>query len=147
MSSLRFLAAAPKSRSALGKKLLEKGYGPGVVQATLDELERQGILNDRAYAENVAARKAQGSLAGRRMIRFELKRRGIPAKIQEEVLLNLSPGDEAVRARELARQRRPRLKNLDPAKRKKKLYDLLLRRGFEYETIREVVAEIEGESE
>jgi SOS response regulatory protein OraA/RecX len=50
-------------------------------------------------------------------------------------------------ARELARKKAPSLKRLDSHTARRRLYGLLLRRGFNYEEIRPVVEEVLGAEE
>ena len=69
----------------------------------LADLRAQGVLDDSRYAKDLMARLTLGKCAGRHKIAFELKRRGIPKKISDELLGTLSNEDEAGRARELAR--------------------------------------------
>lgn len=139
ISALRMLAASPKSSQDLKRKLSGKGFDTPTIEATLSNLQKQGLLSDKAYAQNLVSRYTSGQPSGTKRIAFELKRRGIPPKIRQELLEALSPAEETERAREIATARWQRLEKLPLEKRKKRLYDFLLRRGFEYEIIREVV--------
>lgn len=139
ISSLRLLAASPKTRRELSGKLADKGYPEEVIKETLDQLEKQGILSDKSYAINLLNRFSEVQPSGRRKIAFEMKRRGVPAKIQDEIMERITPDDEATRARELALVRWERFGNLATDKRKKRIYDFLIRRGFEYQLARELV--------
>jgi regulatory protein len=139
---LRLLAATPKTRRELEKKLSEKGYPRPLIGSTLDELETQGLLSDAAYAKNLVSRLTHGKPSGRRKISFELKRRGVPVKIQEEVLSEITSDNELEKAKELALYKWEQGKRLDPMKRKKKVYDFLMRRGFDYQLVREVMQEM-----
>lgn len=147
ISSLRLLAATPKSRNELAKKLSEKGFDGRVIRETLDELEKQGLLNDRAYAQEIVVKNTQGHLSGAKKIAFDLKRHGISEEVRVEMLSNLTPEQEAGRAREAALQRWERFKNLPEEKRRKRVYDFLVRRGFDYQIAREVVEELASETE
>ena len=77
LTSLRMLAATPKSRKQLEKKLIDKGYFAEVVEEILNRLEETHILNDKAYATNVISRYQVGKSSGRKRIEFELKKRGV----------------------------------------------------------------------
>ncbi len=143
VTSLRLLAASPKSRKELAFKLTDKGYEEGVIQEILDNLERQGILSDRSYGRNLVARFVQGQPSGRRKIAFELKRHGLPSSIQEELLGELNPEEEIARAEELAGARWERLKNFPIEKRRKRVYDFLIRRGFDFQIVRDILEKFE----
>lgn len=144
ITALRLLAASPKSRLEISRKLAEKGYPREVVSETLSQLEGQNLLSDRAYAQNLAARLTHGKPSGTRKIAFELKRHGVSAKIREEILEEIKPDEEIRRARELAQGRWERLQNLPPEKRKKRVYDFLIRRGFDFQVVRDILEEFES---
>jgi len=146
LTSLRMLAATPKSRKQLEKKLIDKGYFAEVVEEILNRLEETHILNDKAYATNVMSRYQGAKSSGRKRIEFELKKRGVSGKVREELLSEISGDDERVRARELADNRWDRFKNLEFQKRKKKVYDFLCRRGFDFQIARECLDQVVKES-
>jgi regulatory protein len=145
-TALRLLAASPKSRQELSQKLSEKGYSDGVIRDALDLLEKQNILNDRGYASHLLNRYRTVQPSGRRRLAFELKRHGIPFKIREEMLSEVNPEDEAQRAREVGKERWGRLSRLPEEKRKKRVYDFLLRRGFDFQIARDLVEELGRET-
>ncbi len=144
VSALRMLAATPKSRKELNAKLADKGYPADVINETLDKLESQGLLNDRAYAQNLASRYVHGKPSGKRRIAFEMKRRGVPPAIQQEVLGQMDPEAERERGREIAAGRWASWARLEPLKRRKKIFDFLIRRGFDFDLVRDLVEELEN---
>lgn len=121
VSALRMLAAAPKSSQDLKRKLTERGFDEESVEAALSSLEKQGLLNDRAFAENLISRYTHAQPSGARRIAFELKRRGVPAKLREEMMENFRPEQERERAQEIAEVRWQRLERIPWEKRKKRL--------------------------
>lgn len=144
--AMRLLAATPKSRRDLKSKLADKGLPEDLIEEVLLDLERQGLLCDKVYAQNLAAKYTNSNPSGRRKISFELKRKGIDAPLREEILENLSPEAERERAKELAQGRWHRFSKLEPEKRRKRIYDFLIRRGFEFDLIRDVMTEIQNEN-
>ena len=142
ITSLRLLAATPKSRRELSKKLLDKGFDGEVVEETLNELEAQGILNDRAYAQNLVSRFTHAKPSGMRKISFELKRHGVSSQLQEEMIANAAPEEEIQRARELAEGRWEKWKSLPGIKRKKRVFDFLIRRGFNFQLAKDILDEL-----
>lgn len=140
--ALRLLASTPKSRHQLSDRLMEKGFPQTVIQAVLDQLESQNILSDRRYAQDIATRFTMVKPSGRQRIAFELKRKGISASIREEVLEQLDPEGEIQAAREVAKAKWDRLSKLPEESRKKKVYDFVIRRGFDFQTVRMVVDEL-----
>jgi regulatory protein len=141
ITALRFLAATPKSSEKLTAKLLEKGYPEAIVRETVVRLESKGLLSDRAYAQNIVAKYSQENPSGMRRIRFELKKRRVPEAVCAEVLAAVDPESENERAREVGLLRWQRFESLPIEKRKKKIHDFLLRRGFEFDMVRKLIDE------
>lgn len=142
ITSLRLLAASPKSRQEIKTKLESKGYSAKAIQTALSELSDQGVLDDKAYARNLLARLAHGKGSGRRQIAFELKRHGVPEPVRKDLLDSLTEGSEKERARELAKLKWPQCAKLDTRKAKKKIFDHLLRKGYDFQVVRDVLDEI-----
>lgn len=143
ITSLRLLTATAKSRTELAKRLKEKGYEEEVIEVTLVDLEKQGLLNDRTFAENLRSRLTLGKPSGSRKIEFEMKRRGVPSKIRQEVLEEITPEEESERARELGTARWEKFASLPAEKRRKRVYDFLIRRGFGFNIARDLIEEFE----
>ena len=147
ISAMRLLAASAKSRQTMAEKLEDRGFPPEVVREALDQLEAQGLLSDKAFGQSLVSRFTHSKPAGKRMIAFELKRKGIPVKLREELLDNVTPENELEKAREIASLRWEKFKKLDRNKRKKRLYDFLGRRGFDFDVIRQVMEDLERQSD
>ena len=143
VTSLRLLTATPKSRKTLETKLFEKGFDREVIGRTLDQLEREGLLNDRAFAHSVIQLFSSHRPSGRRRIAFELEKRGIRKALAQELLEEYAPEEERKRAFELAQQKQARWSRIEDSRRRKKIYDFLVRRGFDYTLSREVIEEVE----
>ena len=139
ITSLRILTASPKSAKELAGKLREKGYPEKIIEETLMALREKAILNDRSFATAVLTKFQEIRPSGRHKIAFELKRRGIAKEVCAETLAKIRPEDERALALELTRARWDKWEGLTPEKRKKRTYDFLSRRGFDYELIRDVV--------
>lgn len=139
---LRLLAASPKSGQELRKKLAGKGFPEGTIDKALGELSAQGVLDDVKYAKDLMSRLTLGKAAGRHKIAFELKRHGIPQKIRNELLDSLSNEDEAERALEQARMKWAGWGTLDLQKRKKRLYDFLIRKGYDFQIVQDVLQKL-----
>lgn len=147
VTSLRLLAITSKSRKGLAQKLEERGFSREVIEGTLDRLEKQGLLNDRSLAQSLLQSYIDYRPSGRRRIAFEMGKRGIKDATIEEALEKYTPGEEKQKALELAKDKGLRWRKMERMKRRKKIYDFLVRRGFDFSLVREVVGEVEkGES-
>ena len=146
ITCLRLLAASPKSGQELKKKLAAKGYAVESIDRALSDLRDQGILDDTVYARDLMARLTLGKGAGSHKVAFELKRHGVSRKISEELLGTLSNEDETKRAFEQARLKWASWTKLDPQKRKKRLYDFLVRKGYDFQIAQNILQKLTRET-
>ncbi|HTL48477.1 MAG TPA: regulatory protein RecX [Verrucomicrobiae bacterium] len=142
--SLKLLGISARSRKVLGEKLEAKGFPSAVVESTLARLEKTGFLDDKTLAAGLVNRYSVSTPSGRRRIDFEMKRRGVPAEIRREALESLTAEQERESALELARLKWQRLGRVEPQARRKRVYDFLLRRGFDHGTARHALAELKA---
>ena len=142
ITAMRLLAASPKSGAELRKKLEGKGYAAENIEQALGRLSAQGVLDDTLYAKDLMARLTLGKAAGRHKIAFELKRHGISRKVQSELLDSISNEEETERALEQARLKWAGWIQLDPQKRKKRLYDFLIRKGYDFQVAQDVLQKL-----
>jgi len=109
-----------------------------VTESLVNRLKQKRLLNDEQFAKSwVEARsKKKGKIA----LKAELIQKGINREIIDEVMsggvTNESQGQVAEK---LLNKKMARWKNLLPLEFRKKAYEFLLRRGFEYEVVREIV--------
>ncbi len=101
------------------------------------------MLNDLEFARSwVESRKKK---KGKRLIKQELIQKGINKEIIEEILNNsnhLNRVDEQKVAENLIEKKMKIWKNLSSLEFKKKAYDFLMRRGFDWEIVKCVVENI-----
>jgi len=142
ITCLKLLAASPKSGAELKKKLVAKGYDAGIVDRTLEDLKAQGVLDDTAYARDLMARLKLGKAAGRHRIAFEFKRHGISKKISEGLLATLTSDQETERALEQARTKWAAWAAVEPRKRRKRLYDFLIRKGYDFQIAQDILQKL-----
>lgn len=143
ITSLRLLAASPKCCAELRKKLEDKGYPGPLIDQVLAELKSQGILDDTVYARDLVARLTQLKAEGKFKVAFELKRRGISSNIRQELLDTMTLETELTRALEQARIKWLGWQKLDRSKRKKRVYDFLIRKGYDFQIVHEVLTQLD----
>ena len=129
------VSARPLSRRELTKRLCEKGAAEADAEETADWLEEIGALNDGDYAA-MLARHYSGAGYGEAKIRDELYRRGVPRELWEDALSALPETQETI-LRVIAQKTKGRA--LDE-KGRKRLSDMLLRRGFAWRDVRAALA-------
>ncbi len=143
-AALRLLAVRARTRSELVGRLRRKGHGDAVIGAVVDGLESAGLIDDRAFAELLADERMRLRPVGRRRLSQELRTRGVPPRVAEEVLDRAyEDNPERELALRVARSRARRSSGAPRAR--ERLYALLVRRGFAHGTAAEVVREVMGE--
>lgn len=143
-TALRFLSYRPRSEREVADYLRRKGFDAPTVEAELERLRRVGLVDDRAFAQFWVENRTAFRPRSRRALQAELRRKGIPSAIIQEVLQEASP-DERTLALRLARERARRLRGVDPLTLRRRLGGYLLRRGFDGELVMEVLRALEAE--
>ena len=152
-AALRFLKIRPRSIAELKEKLQIKGFSSTDIETTVVDLLASGLLDDRAFTKSWINYRLARPFGFRRII-LELKAKGIDPEIIEQAVAEIRSGDgfeirpynpEQV-ALDLAQRRWQRLPALDPVKKKKRVLDFLLRRGFDVDVALKVIKLIPGHS-
>ena len=133
--ALGLLAVRPRSRRELERRLLQAGFQPEEVFDVIGRLERVGLIDDEAFARQVAQHQFGVRRAGARAVAGALAAKGVARSTVDAVLAD-APNDEETRADELARSRAHRLAGVDPAKAFGRLSSFLMRRGYGPEVAR-----------
>jgi regulatory protein len=133
--ALGLLTVRARSRRELERRLLQAGFEAEEVTDVLERLERVGLVDDEAFARQVAEHAFGNKRSGRRAVVGSLMEAGVAQDIIEATLLDA--GDEAERADALARSRVSRLGAVEPAKAFSRLTSLLVRRGYSPEVARQ----------
>ncbi len=131
------ISARPLSRKELLKRLREKGALEADAEGAADWLEEIGALNDADYAA-MLVRHYGGMGYGEAKLRDELYRRGVPRELWADALSKSSDAKETI-LRVIAQKTKGRA--LDE-KGRRRLSDMLLRRGFAWRDVRAALAEI-----
>ena len=144
-AAIGYLSRRMHGRMELSKKLAKKEYGTIVINSVLDQLEKMNYINDQAFAKARATSLMEHKCHGKKRAMIELRRSGVSPAVAQSVLNEVYENQDSIAvARQLAMKQKARLSRLEPLKAKKRLIGMLLRRGFEYEDIKGVVAEVLG---
>ena|SRR3989338_220525 len=144
--AVRLLTASKKSGEQLKKRLLDRGYGCELSEQILIQLQKQHLIDDEKLARDTALWAIEAKRFGRNRIAVELKKRGIAKKLVEDVLTSIDEVKERDTALNLGRDRWNRLKLVPLAKKQKRTYDYLVRRGFGFNLSREIIDDLRQES-
>jgi regulatory protein len=122
------LAVRWRSRAELDRRLRRAGFDPEEVGSAIEDLEQAGLVDDARFARELVADRAGRRLAGNRAVRYALLAKGVAGDVAAQALE--AAGDETERALALARKRAGRFAPSEPDAAYRRLYGLLVRRGF-----------------
>ena len=147
--SLRFVGVRPRSekevKDYLAKKIstlndikFKEALRSPQIEITIKKLKKYKYLNDSEFSKWLIQSRRRSSPKGTRIIKMELKQKGIKPEIIQKVL------KKAINEKTLAKialsKKLIKWSNLKEFELKKKVYTFLLSRGFDYETIEELFA-------
>ena len=134
--ALRLLAVRPRARRELESRLRQAGFETAEVSSELDRLEEVGLLDDGAFARELADHHLTVRGSARKAVAGALASKGVSRETIDRTLAGMEQ-DESVRALEVATQRARRLTSLRPEAAYGRLVSFLARRGYDGGTSRE----------
>ncbi len=141
IKAVSLISYRARSVTELRQKLTVKGFGSDTVERVVQDLLRIGVLDDRKFAEAFVHTRMSGKPMAVRLLRQELRSKGLDPHVIEEVLENeYGPLSEDEVARSLAEKKK---RSLPPDREKaaRRLRDYLQRRGFGWQIIAPIIEE------
>ena len=139
----RLLHDRPRSRRELRERLARKGFDEATIDLVLADLTKAGQIDDAKFARFLVESRMHMNPVGDVILKHQLKAKGVSEEIIAGALEEKAASyDEYELALAMARERFERLKKLDRRKATKRVYDFMVRRGFNFDTIRRVIEEI-----
>ncbi len=137
--ALNFLAYRPRSSAEVRRYLKEKGVPPQVSEEVLQRLSAAGLVDDLAFARYWVENRESFKPRGRRLLRQELRQKGVDDELIGEALGNVDEGKSAYQA---ALKQAAKYARLEDGLFRQKMHDFLRRRGFAYDVIRETISRL-----
>ncbi len=138
--ALHFLSFRPRSVQEVRQNLQKHAIPEALVEATIERLQRAGLLDDEAFARAWVENRAAFRPRAPAVLRLELRRKGVAEEIIQAVLQDMT--DAEALALDAARRQARRLRGLPQREFQQKLSAFLARRGFAYEIIPSVCAQV-----
>jgi regulatory protein len=136
----RLLGMRMQSERELRMKLGRKDYGPGVIDAVIENLKRLNYVDDAKFAASRAKDQATLKKHGQARAVQELMKAGVSRDLADKATAKayeaIDPRESAV---ETARKKAATLSRYDAETAKRRLIGFLQRRGFDYETVQYAV--------
>lgn len=147
--ALRFLSFRPRSEKEI-VEYLKRPRGrkkttvePQTIAKILNKLKEHNFINDEEFTKWWVEQRTGAKPKGFRLIKIELQQKGVNRETIEKIL-----GDydtkivSAEGARRLLVKVLPRYSKIPRLERQQKLGQFLLRRGFDWDTVKEAIDEI-----
>ena len=130
-----------RSVKELRDKLSLKKFSETAIDQVVHDFLQVGLLDDSQFAQAFVQTRLIQKPVSRRLMSTELKQKGISEKDSQAAIDEQYSESDFEIALALATKRVSRYKGEEPIKVKKKLSDFLMRRGFEWGVISEVLGE------
>lgn len=130
--ALNALSVRSMSSGRLRTKINARGAPKEIATAVVEELERSGLVDDRAMAEQIGRSALAQNPVGARVLEARLRRRDIPPSVAREVAADLTADRDAeADAERVARKKlRSVRQNIEREVVERRLVAALARRGF-----------------
>lgn len=136
---LHYLSYRPRSEAEVRQRLHRHGFAPDVVDKSIMELKERRLIDDVAFARFWKDNRLSFSPRSRRLIKLELRQKGVATETADEVTEDLN---DEISAYEAGAKKARILAALDYGEFRRRLSGHLRRRGFTYEVIGRVVARL-----
>ena len=139
-SALRILTGRDHSKYELTQKLIRKGFTLEDTERAVAECERLDYINDERTSQ-VYIRQLSSKGYGLKRIRLEMSKKGLSDDVIQNILAEaISDLDEPKSAEQILRKNIRRFeREIDPKKKRAKVYRFLYSRGFSQDTIRKLL--------
>jgi regulatory protein len=137
--ALNFLSYRPRSREEVRRYLRRKETPSDIIEAALARLDRLDFVNDRAFVEFWVENRDKFNPRGSRMLKNELRMKGVERDIVDELVDKDGDEELALRAGRKKAISLLRLPNMDYPTFRNRLGAFLQRRGFGYEVVTHAV--------
>ena len=143
-AALHYLDYRPRSDQEMRQRLHQRGFDKDSIQAALSRLKEQGLLDDGDFARFWKDNRQSFSPRSQWLIGLELKQKGVPKEVIEQVVNTI---DDAENAYRVAVSKASRLADCDYQNFRRRLGDHLKRRGFSYGVIIKTIERLWQERE
>ncbi|MDO5725567.1 MAG: RecX family transcriptional regulator [Tissierellia bacterium] len=141
--ALNYLNRSMRTETELRRYMKRKEIDDALLDSICEKLKDVKMLDDKLYASLFIEEKQSANRYGKKKIEYMLRQKGVDSEIIYEALKDLDSDLDYENCLELAKKRMERMTEEDSFKKKNKLYNYLLGRGFSYDIIKDVLGELE----
>ena len=143
-AAARYLSYRPRSEAELRKRLFQRGFDGTNIESALRLLKERDLVDDAAFAQFWRDNRESFRPRSRWLTRVELKQKGVPEDIIDEVVAEVDDNDGAYRA---AMGKVRSLSLADYQSFRRRMNEYLRRRGFGYGVINQTISRVWQESQ
>ena len=146
-SAIHFLSYRARTEHEIRDKLKRDGFDLWAIDIVIRRLHELSYIDDTSFVINYVRDRLNRKGHGPIRLKSDLRKLGITHEQVESALEELADSDKIVdKALEQARKRIKRLqRENDPYKKRRKLFNFLLRKGHTMDTAKEVLERLEQE--
>lgn len=146
-SAVNYLSYRSRTEKEVIDKLSQKNYSEKIIAEIIKRLKEYHYIDDCAYLKNYLLGNAQMTRYGKIRIVNDLQRKGLKESVLDQIDHLYPRKMEKKFCAELAAKHQPLTRGKSIPERKKKLYNKLLRLGYEGSMILDCFGDLEWERE
>ncbi|MCC8359276.1 regulatory protein RecX [Salinimicrobium sediminilitoris] len=139
---MQYCAYRDRSQKEVEDKLIEMRMIPAAREEIIIKLMQENFLNEERFARSFVRGKFRIKKWGRYKIKQELKLKDISSPVIRLAMTEINESDYKSTLYSVAEKKLPLIKETNPFKKKKKLYDFLSSKGYESHLILEVIDDL-----
>lgn len=137
-----FCSYRERCTSEINQKLYQLKADANDFEFYINYLKENNFLNETRFANSFARGKNAIKKWGRKKIVMELKSKQIDNATVQQSLLQIDEGMYLIKLQDVLEKKNRQLKETDTFKRKQKLIQFAMQKGYEYEIINEAMKNI-----
>lgn len=135
--AFKLLRYRDRSEKEMYERLIQKGFSEKIALEAVEYLTDKGFIDDKRFAEILKRDAVQRKYLGKQGVKSYLLNKGIDLQVVEDILGN--EDDYLDVARNYVEKKLKNLKGYNDETIKKRLWGMLSRRGFSYDTIKKIL--------
>jgi regulatory protein len=132
-----YMSFRNRSEFEIRNNLIKKGFDPDVINDVIEEMKEKKLIGDDQFAKEWVDERIALKPRGKRLLAFELRQKKVDQAIIDQVLLKFP--DEASLSIKAGHKVADRYAHLEYKVFRKKMFDYLARRGFNFDVIQKAV--------
>lgn len=136
----KFLGYKARSEKEVRDKLTKENYPQEIIDRIIELFKHYNYINDENYTKAYINNRIKFKPRAKRMLKYELAQKGIDSDTIENII-DSSNIDETDIAINLLQKKLKNKKDIEQ-KEKQRIYNYMLKRGFDYETINKAFKEV-----